>query len=91
MEHDVFWEKNAPRPFPEAIDDNSSELTRIKELEKEVKSKIAAGGGDVQAAAEAPISAESGTQELLATVDSLPQLLEVCMLPDSPHHLISRR
>lgn len=41
-----------------------------------MKSKIAAGGGDVQAAAEAPISAESGTQELLATVDSLPQLLE---------------
>jgi len=84
VEQDSFWKKNAPRAFPEAIDDNSQELTRIKELEKEIKDKTA---GSSEAAAEAStaevLAAENqggGTQELLATVDSLPKLLEVMLL-----------
>ena len=79
VEQDGFWKKNAPRPFPEAIDDNSNELGRIKELEKEIKEKTAGGGGGEAAeAAAAPSEAAEGggTQELLATVDSLPKLLE---------------
>ena len=84
VEQDSFWKKNAPRAFPEAIDDNSQELTRIKELEKEIKDKTA---GSSEAAAEAStaevLAAENqggGTQELLATVDSLPKLLEVFLI-----------
>jgi hypothetical protein len=70
VENDAFWKKNAPLAFPEAIDDNSKELNKIKELEKQIRSKTACsddvgGGGGDQAA--------SG---LLATVDSLPELLE---------------
>jgi hypothetical protein len=78
VEQDLFWRKNAPRPFPEAIDDNSTELERIKRQEKEIKSKTAAGGSDIPS--EGVVSAstgEGGTQDLLATVDSLPKLLEV--------------
>lgn len=81
VELDAFWRKNAPRAFPEAIDDNSHELARIKELEKEIKDKTAAGGSEAAAVASADALASGGdgggTQELLATVDSLPRLLEV--------------
>lgn len=92
VEQDLFWKKNAPQPFPEAIDDNSSELARIKELEKEIKEKTAAGSADgVAGAAEAvAVSTEnSGTQELLATVDSLPKLLEVTVLTPCASYLSS--
>lgn len=80
VEQDAFWKKNAPRAFPEAIDDNSLELARIKALEKEIKDKTAAGGSEAAAVASsaAAVAAEGGgTSELLATVDSLPKLLEV--------------
>jgi len=78
VEHDAFWKKNAPMPFPQAIGDNEVELRRIKELEKEIKNKTTSGEG-AAAAASAPNAAgasEGGTSELLATVDSLPKLLE---------------
>ena len=81
VEQDSFWRKNAARAFPEAIEDNEVELGRIKDLEKEIKNKTAAGGGvEEPAAATAAaglVEAEGGgTQDLLATVDSLPKLLE---------------
>jgi len=67
VENDAFWKKNAPLAFPQAIEDNSNELNKIKDLEKEVRSRTTASdqSGEDQAA--------SG---LLATVDSLPELLE---------------
>jgi hypothetical protein len=82
VEQDSFWRKNAPRPFPKAIDDNSSELERIKQQEKEIKNKTAGGGESAPPdGMAASVGDGGGTQELLATVDSLPKLLEVRLLP----------
>lgn len=39
-ETDTFWKTHAPRPFPEAIEENSQELQRIKEKEAWVKNKV---------------------------------------------------
>lgn len=81
---DPFWRKTALWPFPEAIEEISKATEACRLKEKEIKDKT--GGcvedsgaptqvnGDVNGVAPPPEG--GGTQDLLATVDSLPQLLE---------------
>uniref|UniRef100_A0A7S2WCA8 Sec1 family domain-containing protein 1 n=1 Tax=Rhizochromulina marina TaxID=1034831 RepID=A0A7S2WCA8_9STRA len=79
VEQDQFWRKFGPRLLPEAVDENHDEMNRIREKEKVIRAKT----GQKQAEDVAAVATQAGaaaedhaTQDLLATVESLPQLLE---------------
>ena len=80
VETDSFWKGQAHRMFPEAVEANRAELDACLERETEIKNRTTTDAGAEAAsskgAAEAA-DAGGGTSELLATVDSLPKLLEV--------------
>ena len=78
IEQDSFWRKNAIRELPDALEEQESELKRVEEQEKEIRSKNSSSSADsLSEDAASVLPGESGTQDLLATIDSTAKLLQV--------------
>lgn len=71
-DQDPFYSVHKFQPFPEAIEQNGTELQDVTSREQAIRSKAAGGGGG-------PVGIDplaSGATDLSAAVDSLPALLD---------------
>ncbi|CAM9887991.1 unnamed protein product [Chrysoparadoxa australica] len=77
-ESDEFFRRHKGAPFPEAIEANSSELASVTQQEDAIRRKTGGGGGGGGDAVPAKGGAEegSGTKDLAAAVESLPELMD---------------
>jgi len=72
---DRFFKEYAGKPFPEAIEANGKELQEVSAKEAELRSKASPTGEENSDVSAPPASQKSG-EDLLSTIDSLPQILE---------------
>lgn len=70
---DPFYSAHKFQPFPEAIEQNGTELQEVTEREQSIRSRTASGGLQSSTGGD-PLA--SGASDLASAVDSLPALLE---------------
>jgi len=72
---DKFFKRYAGRPFPEAIEANGQELAEVSKKEAELRKRTTTPGEE-KAGLETPPSSQRDGEDLLATIDSLPAIME---------------